>query len=814
MQSIVQDLRYAFRQIARAPGFSAVAIATLAIGIGANTTLFSLANAVFFRPLPGVRDNGRLVWITPVNERHGGPTQMPYPDLVDYRGASDAFAEVAAFANAEFSLSGGDEPVRVIGQIVSGNYFSILGATMERGRAFTAAEDDVQNPSPVVVISDRMWRERFDADERIVGRRAVIDGLPFTVVGVASPGFAGAEIADRERDVWVPLAMQPRVMSDVPLASRDAWWLSTIGRMQPGVTIERAGVIARTIAARIAAQDPGHAGTSVRLSAVHGGIQPKDAAQAAPIGFLAAAATSLILLVCCANVANMLLARALGRRHEISVRLSLGATRGRLIRQLLTEAIVLAAAASLLGLIISFWFGDVITRAILPTADVSLDAHTILFTTAAAAVTGFVFGVIPALHATRGQLAERLKDGRGTFDRGRSRIQGALVVAQIALSLVLLATSGMFLGGLVRATRAELGFDASARVLAASFDLGIQGYTPERTASFMAALTRDVAGLPGVASVSATNAVPLGNRRSGTDAALEPNELGSGDREASIDGIYDNIVRPGFFHTVGIDLVAGRDFDAHDVVGAPGVVIVSEDFARRAWGPENPLGKHVRVGGKAAPPLTVIGVAHTALTFGLGERLRPIVYRSALQTIGDRNITLLVRSLGDATTLATSIRSRIRSLDADLPVYNVQSLGAYRRGRLSDLALGSVLLGLIGGISLLLATVGIYAVIAFAVGQRTREIGIRVALGAANQDVSRLFVRDGARLAGIATVIGLGLAALVARTVAAAFAAVSVASPAMTLGIAVLLGAVAIVATWVPARRAAMIDPVIALRAE
>jgi predicted permease len=814
MNSIAQDLRYALRQLARAPGFAAVAIATLAVGVGANTALFSLANALFLRPLPGVRDDGRLVWITPVRMPSGRATQMPYPDVVDYRGATEAFAQVAAFANADFSLSGGDEPVRVIGQIVSGNYFSVLGATMERGRAFTPAEDDAKRPSPVVVISDRLWRERFGADGQIVGRRVVIDGLPFTVVGVASPRFAGAEIADREQDVWVPLAMQPRVMSDLPLDSRHAWWLTAFGQLQPDVTIEHARSVARTIASRIAAQDPGHERSSVTLSAVHGGIQPKDAAQIAPIGFLAAAATSLILLVCCANVANMLLARALGRRHEIAVRLSLGATRARLVRQLLTEAIVLAGAGSLLGLILSFWVSDSITRSILPTADVSVDAHTLLFTTAAAALTGLVFGVIPALHATRGGLAERLKDGRGSLDRGRSRIQGALVVAQVALSLVLLATSGMFLGGLVRATRAKLGFDASMRVLAASFDLGIQGYTPERAASFMTTLTRDVAGLPGVASVSATNVVPLGNRRSGTDAELDANETGTSDRLTNIDGIYDNIVRPGFFETAGIDLVAGRDFNSQDAAGAAGVVIVSEDFARQAWGAASPLGKHVRVGGKSAPSLTVIGVAHTALTFGLGERLRPIVYRSALQTTGDMNLTLLVRSRGDATTLASSIRARIRSLDADLPVYGVQSLGAYRQNRLSDLALGSILLGLIGGLSLLLATVGIYAVIAFAVGQRTREIGIRVALGAESHDVSRMFVRDGARLAGIAALIGLALTALVARTVSSAFVSVSVVSPALTLGIAALLGAVAILATWIPARRAAVVDPVIALRAE
>jgi predicted permease len=814
MHSLTQDLRFALRQIARAPAFAAVAIATLAVGIGANTALFSLANALFLRPLPGVHDDGRLVWITPVSTRTGRPMQMPYPDFADYRGASEAFAQAAAFANAEFSLSGGAEPARVRGQIVSGNYFSILGATMERGRGFAPAEDDASNPIPVVVISDQIWRDRFSADEKIVGRHVVIDGAPFTVVGVAPPRFAGAEIADRERDVWVPLAMQPRVAPDLALDSRDAWWLSAIGQLQRSVPLQRASSIARTIASRIAAADPGHAQTSVKLLALHGGVQPKDAEQVAPIGFLAAAATALILLVCCANVANMLLARALGRRHEIAVRLSLGATRGRLVRQLLTEAVVFAAAASLLGLVLSFWATDAITKAIVPTADVSVDSRTLLFTVAAAATTGLVFGLVPALHATRRQYAAALKDGRGSLDRSRSRLQGALVIAQVALCLLLLATSGMFLGGFVRAARAELGFDATSRVLAASFDLGMQGYTPERAASFMTSLLRDASGLPGVTSVSATNVVPLGNRRSGTDALLDPNESQSGDRRTSVEGAYDNVVRPGFFRTVGIELVAGREFDANDVGTAPGVVIVSEDFARRAWPGANPLGKHVRVGGESAPLLTVVGVARTALTFGLGERLRPIVYRAALQFPADRNLTLLVRSSSDATGLAPALRARIRALDANLPVYDMRSLGAYRRSRLSDLALGALLLGLIGGVSLLLATVGIYAVIAFAVGQRTREIGIRVALGAANDQVLRIFVRDGARLAAVGILVGLALVAGVARTIASTFGAVSVVHTGLVLGIAGLLGAVAILATWIPARRAAAVDPVIALRAE
>jgi len=816
MDTFAQDVRYSLRQLGRTPAFSAIAVLTLAIGIGANTALFTFASAMFVRPLPGVRDDGRLVWIAPIDAHSRRPFQMSYPDFLDYRDSSTVFDQMAAFANAEFSLSGGDVPVRVLGQIVSGDFFSLLGVRMARGRAFVAEEDAAPGTRPVAVISDHLWRDRFGADAGIIGRKIVLDGSPFTIVGVAPPRFAGGDLADRVRDVWVPLAMQPRVMPDLPLADRGTWWLAAMGKLKPGVSIARAQAAVATIAARIAARDSAnHANVSAAVFAVRGGIEPKDAQQIAPVAVLASVATGLILLICCANVSNMLLGRAVGRRREIAVRLSLRATRGRVVRQLLTESVLLAVAASTCGMILAAWATDTLAAALLPTVDTSTERHTILFAIVAATVTGLLFGLVPALHATRGDYASALKESTLGFDRRRSRLQGAFVVAQISLSLVLLVASGMFLDGLFRAAGADVGFEATSRVLATSFDLGMQGYSAERAGPFVTNLERAAAALPGATDVSVTSVVPLGNTRNGTSITLDPNDKDRALNLPSTSGdVYDNVVRPGFFRTLGIALVAGRDFASTDAAGSPGVAIVSEDFAKRSWPGADPIGKRISTNGEKGPYLTVIGVARTVLTFGLGERLRPIVYRSQLQFPEARDLTLLVRSSGNATLLAPAVRRVIHGLDPNLPIYGVESLGQYRRARLSDMAIGSSLLGIIGALAVSLASVGLYAVVAFSVGQRNREIGIRIALGAAQRQVVRLFVRQGLRLSAVGLLLGIGLSVALARVLASAFVGVASAGMATFAAIAALVVGVTILASWIPARRAATVDPMVALRSD
>jgi predicted permease len=465
--------------------------------------------------------------------------------------------------------------------------------------------------------------------------------------------------------------------------------------------------------------------------------------------------------------------------------------------------------------ILAVWTTDTLATALMPTMDVSPERYTITFAVIAALVTGLLFGLVPALHATRGDFASALKESTLGFDRRRSRLQGSFVVAQVSLSLVLLVASGMFLDGLLRAARVDVGFEATSRVLATSFDLGMQGYTPERASAFVTRLERQATALPGVANVSVTNVVPLGNTRRATGVSLDPTDKDrASDFPAGGTDAYDNIVRPGFFRTIGISLVAGRDFGSTDVVGSPGVVIVSEDFARRAWPRADPVGKRLSTNGEKGPYLTVIGVARTVLTFGLGERLRPIVYRSHLQFPNARDVTLLVRSAGDATLLAPAIRRLIRELDPNLPIYGMESLGQYRRQRLSDMAIGSSLLGIIGALAVSLASVGLYAVVAFSVGQRNREIGIRIALGAAERQVVQLFVRQGLRLAMVGLLIGTALSTALGRVLASAFLGVASAGAATFGAIATLVVAVTMLASWIPARRAATVDPMVALRSE
>jgi predicted permease len=510
----------------------------------------------------------------------------------------------------------------------------------------------------------------------------------------------------------------------------------------------------------------------------------------------------------------MLLARGVGRRREIAVRRSLGATRGRVIRQLVGESMLLAALGAGVGLILSAWATDAMTTVLLPFVDAAPRPSVVAFAIAVATATALISGLVPALHATRADPATALKDSTIGFDPHRSRLQSAFVVAQVSLSLVLLVASGMFLDALYRASRTPLGFDATAHVLAASVDLDLQGYSPERATTFINTLESRAAALPGVTSVSTTNNVPLGETRVGVDIALDPHESDQTSAFSEGMSVYENVVRPGFFRTIGIDIAAGRDFSAADLPGSDGVIIVSEDFARRAWPGATPLGKHVSVTGATGPYLAVIGVARTALTFGVGERLRPIVYRSQLQAPSSRDVTLLVRSSGDATVLASMVRGVIRDLDGHLPIYALRSLGQYRRDRLSDMSIGSTLLGIVGGLAVILAGVGLYAVISFGVGQRSREIGIRMALGAAERQVSRLFVRQGLRLAGIGVAIGLGVAAGVAKLLSSVFLGVTSSDAFTFVIVAGLVGGVALTASWIPARRAAAVDPMIALRSE
>jgi len=811
------DLRFALRQLARAPGFTVVAALTLAVGIGANTALFSLATAVLARPLPEIGQPDGLVWITPTSARSARALNMSYPDFRDYQSAPGLFAGAAATSRAQFSISSSGEPIRVRGELVSGDYFSLLRVRMERGRGLTPEDDRTATDHPAVVISHRLWRERFDSSANVIGSRATIDGREFTVVGVVPERFNGAEHSER-LDVWVPLSLAETALPgfDGFLTNRNAWWLTTIARLAPGVSVERANAVVATIAQRIQKTDSaGHAGVTALVSPVRSGLSPGQGNDIYAVATLAGAVTLLVLLIACANVSNLLLGRAVARRREIAVRLSIGASRARIVRQLLTESLLLAAIGSVLGALIASWGTSVMASLIPAPVDVSFDSRVLAFTIAAAVLTGVGFGVVPALHATRADVATALKDATVGVDRARAKLQTGFVVAQVSLSLVLLVTAGLFLGALYKSSRVDVHFDATDNVLAASFDLGLQGYTAERAASFLDQLRARAAALPGVEEVSFTNQVPMGDREIGASVVLEGETSSSaafGERNGH--EVSLSTIRPRYFRTIGIPLARGRDFAAADRPGAEPVAIVSEEFARLAWPKTDPIGKRLSFGGPRDQFMTVVGVVRDAQTTGRMDRRWPAVYVPQMQRPSTLDLTMLVRRSRNAAELGPALRGLVRDLDRDLPVFGVQTLLQYRYERGAESRLGSMLLAIFGTLALLLATVGVYAVMAFSVGQRIREIGVRVALGAAGGTIATMFVRQALRLAAVGLTVGTVLSLGVAKLLSATFLGLSMTDAVPFAAGGALLAAAVVVASWIPARRAARVDPMIALRAE
>lgn len=729
--------------------------------------------------------------------------------LQDFRYAIRQLVRTPAFTL-------GDTPVIVEGAIVDASYFDVLGLRMARGRGFATEEATTPNTHPVAIVSYRTWQERLAGSDSVLGQTLTLNGHPFTIVGVLPDRFNGV-VHEERLEVFVPMMMQARAHPQFGnlLENRRTQWLEAIGTLKPGVTIDQAKAAIATVAARLAIADSaGHRNVAATINPVMGGLSPNTGSDVYPVAGLAGAATLLVLLICCANVSNMLLARGVGRRREIAVRLSLGASRTRIVRQLLTEATLLSATAAALGVLLALWATELLTSLIPVPLEVTPNQNTIAFTVAAAVLTGFVFGLVPAMHSTRGQLTVALKDSTIGRDGRRSRLQSTFVVAQLSFSLVLLVMAGMFLSSLYRSMNRDVGFEATTHVLAAEFNLGLQGYDAARARAFVDELQRRVAGLSGVDDVSFTTTVPMGDNKTRGPLTFDAREPGAAADAPATSFVYWNYVRPGFFRTLDIDIVRGRDFAASDGPTSEPVVIVSEDFARRAWPGVDPIGKHVSTEGPDGPFIPVVGVAREAMTYGVGERTMPTLYFPELQNPRLSRITVLVRSRGDASTLARPVTDAIRALDKNLPVVGIQTLERYRSDRLSETRVGTAILAIVGTLALLLACIGVYSVIAFSVGQRTREIGLRIALGARGRQVTGLFVREGARLTTIGLAVGLGLSALLAKVLSSVFLGVSAIDSLAFVGVAVLLGGIAGMASWVPARRAAGVDPMIALRAE
>ncbi len=816
METLWHDLSYSLRTLLRQSGFTAVAVLSLAIGIGANSAIFSVINALLLRPLP-YQDADRLVILW--NRSPGLNVEQDWfspGQYLDVKTENQVFETTAVTIGASFNLTGQGGPEHVDGARVSSSFFSLFGARATLGRVLLP-EEDAPGKSAVVILSHGFWQRRFGSDPAVVGRALTLSGNNFTIVGVLPAGFSldhqvmPAVNAIERADLYLPLPMPESAR-----ANRGNEDFNIFGKLKPGVSSAQAQADMDVIAGRMKQQYPesypSHGGLTISVVPLIEQVVG-DIGYALPMLF---GAVGFVLLIACANVANLLLARAAARQKEIAIRSAVGATRPHIVRQLLTESFVLALGGGLLGIVIA-WLGIKSLRVFGPENiprlnEVSLDGRVIAFTLLVALLTGVLFGLVPALRAARVDLNETLKEGGrsvGASGRGQ-RLRQLLVVAEVALSLVLLIGAGLLIRSHQRILSSHPGFDPH-NVLALRLSLPAAKYAkPENIAAFFQSASERIKTVPGVESVATTYSLPM----STVAFAWEPITIEGYVPKAASDIIISNvrIVSPTYFHTMSIPLVNGRYFDERDKRGEPETVIVDEALAQRFWPSEDPIGRRLRRG-KDGPWRTVVGVISDAKQFS-SEKEPPIsVYYSAEQ-ITPRQRYLVVRTTPDPAQLTTAITKAIQTVDPELPVFDVSSMEQRLSDFLARRRLTMFLLSVFAVIATILAAIGIYGVMAYAVNQRTHEIGIRVALGARPRDVLSLVIKQGMSLTLLGTGIGLCVAFGLTRLLAKLLFGVKATDPLTFVGVAVLLMGVALVACFVPARRATKVDPMIALRCE
>jgi putative ABC transport system permease protein len=813
VESVLQDLRYAGRVLRRSPLFTLTAVVSLALAFAGNAVVFSLADAYLLRNRPGIVNPQRLAEVGRIDSGEGsgvyygdGFDTFSYPNYLDVRARQTVFEGVAAYHDATFGLGMGDDALRVSGSHVSANYFAVLGVPIALGRGFLPEEEQLASPRTVVVISDSLWRTQFHGDRDVIGRTIRLNGRPFTVVGVTAPGFAGYTI--HFENLWIPITAYPDGDDLRRVAERGRQWLMGIGRLKEGVTIAQARAEMAHIGADLEREYP-------EDNRRHGlGVEPSGALPVVGrpivsrfVGFLFAL-IGLILLIACFNVAGMLLARGLTRTREMGVRLALGAARRRIIRLLVIESLIVSSLGAAGGLA-GAWGAVRLIQNRLPLLrldivfDLRVDWRVVGFSIVVAMLTGVACGIVPARAATNIDLASTIvHDTSGGTRRLRSR--SAVVIAQVALS-VLLVVCALLLGRSVRnAGRIDPGFVATGiEVIGVNLELG--GYDEYTGRAFADALMSRIESLPGLEAAAAARVVPLTAETEGGRSWL-PEEYGD---ERAIDA-SQNFVTPAFFRTLRLPLLAGRDFGPSDRAGAPAVAIVNETFARRAWPGQNAVGKRF-VMGQSRRPFEVVGVARDAKYRTIGEAPTPFIYVPAAQRYAS-TIWILMRSTGPS--VLPEVRALIRAMNPNVPVLQAGTLTDLTAFTLFPQRFAAWLAAIVGTIGLLLAALGVYGITAYNVSQRRREIGIRVALGAVRAQVLRGIVGQGILLAVIGTALGLTAAAFVTRVLEGMLYDIRPLDPVSFAGGALLLVALALVASAIPARRAASIDPVETLRAE
>jgi predicted permease len=801
-------------------------VLSLAFGIGANTVIFGLANAVLLRPLPVANPDDVVALYT---SDHSGPrySTSSYPDYLDFRDKTDVFSGLAASGFEALSFAQEGQTARVWAEVVTGNYFPFLGIPVARGRGLVP-EDDAPSAAPVAVLSHGTWSRRLGGDESILGRTLTLNGRPVTVAGVAAPSFTGLTRGIGV-DLWLPLAVHMKLVGrEDRLDNRGSRRLQILGRLRPGVTAEAAQARLDVLARQLREAYP-QQWTDVREEGRRITVVPERLARVSPrirgpvIGFfgLLMLVVGLVLLIACANVANLLLARMAARRREIAIRLSLGALRGRIVRQFVTETALATLLGGALGVLIAVWCADGLTAWRLPLPlpvelEVAVDWRVLLFALALSLATGIALGLAPALPASRQDVVPALKDEALVHADGgrRSRLRDFFLVSQVALCLVLLVGAGLLLRGLRNAGAIDPGFDPD-NVLVLSVDLGLAEFPETRAAAWQQDLRARLGSIPGVESVGLSAGLPmsLSWARRGTTVEGYTRRPGE-DME-----FHFNVVGPGFLEALRIPLVRGRRFTEKDRAGAAGVVIVNQTFARRFWPGQDPLGRRLSVSGEEGPYLEVVGVTRDGKYNTLGEEPLPFFYLPLLQHHDSvrravEPASLVVRTTGDPRSAAPAVRQAVQALDPRVPVQGARLLVEHLGVSLLPSRVAGWMLGLFGLLGLALASLGLYGVVSQAVSRRHREIGVRIALGADRREVMRLIVGEGMTLVGIGLGVGLVLSLAATRLLTSLLYGLSPTDPLTFLGVCLLLAAVAFLASYVPARRATRIDPIAALRYE
>ena len=811
LENAGRDVKYAMRTLAKHPAITLVAVISIGLGIGANATIFAMVSRFVLRPAP-VGDPATLLSLHIAPKGDPCCNEFPLPVYEDIRDQAKSFSGVAAiYELLPASISGDGEPERVWGQAVTTNFFDVLQLPMVAGRGFA----EKGSGSPDVVLSARLWQQRFAGDPQIAGKTVKLSGKTFSVVGIAP---ASLRSVDQILDIqfWVPLGVAPELAADLPPQnSREYHWLAVVARLRDGVTRSEAASELETMAHRFAAEYPKTDKSMAFRFEQAGSLPPRESGSVLTFLSVLSVIVLLLLAIAGANVANLLFAKAAGRQREMAVRLALGATRARLRRQMLIESTLLGVAGGALGVFLALWATQALSAFHVPApiplnVFVALDWRTLLYTLTVSIGCGVLLGMAPAWAASRPMLANALKGEDALARPGRRvTLRNILVVAQVAMSVVLLCVTGLFLRSLGSAARIDLGFRPQGLLLM-SLDPRLNGYTPQQISRFMRELQHRVAGLPGVdAAVSTDVALLSGGHRS--DGFSIVGQEGK-DSPYAMTELY--MITPGYFGAMGIPMLAGRDI-GDEAANGPRVAVVNKAFADKLFPGGNPIGQHVNGGSWT---YEIVGVVGNTKSRTIGEDTRAVLYRSLNQSIAEdpsgMGYTLVVHTPGKPGVLSDAVRRQIHGLDPNIAIYNEETMEEHVRSAYFLPRLAATLFGVFGGIGLMLAAVGLYGVMSYAVSRRTREIGIRMALGARSGDVAGLIVRQGMVLALIATMLGWPLAWMLSRFASSFLYGIKPHDVVTFAAVPVFLGVIALIACWLPARRAASVDPVQALRAE